>query len=247
MINVKNMIYELLAESTILRSRRGISVWLKSYDIKTYKINEDLSVDVDGDVSLSYRFLKLIPIKFGTIRGDFNCGGNSLSSLVGCPSVVGGDFKCSNNELTSLEGCPVEIGGAFYCSNNKLTSLEYCPVSVGGLFDCSGNKLVGLKYCPKEIVSDFDCDNNRLVSLEGGPFMVGGNFRCSYNQLTSMEYCPFSVGWGFSCIGNKLVESECFLYSSSAEQINQYYKNKNLNKKMQIDLVEKVVIKNKKI
>jgi len=36
----------------------------KKYDINNYTINDDMSISVEGDVNLSYRNLKSIPIKF---------------------------------------------------------------------------------------------------------------------------------------------------------------------------------------
>ena len=38
--------------------------WLKFYSIKNYTINEDLSVDVNGNVDLTGLVLSYIPIKF---------------------------------------------------------------------------------------------------------------------------------------------------------------------------------------
>ncbi len=75
----------------------------KKYNITNYTINSDGSIDVNGDVSLSYKGLSELPLKFG---------------------IVSGSFYCSNNNLTSLEGSPIELGGSFWCNGNKLTSLE---------------------------------------------------------------------------------------------------------------------------
>jgi len=38
----------------------------KKYDIKNYTINEDGTVDVDGDVYISSNYLDRIPLKFRT-------------------------------------------------------------------------------------------------------------------------------------------------------------------------------------
>ncbi len=60
-----------------------------------------------------------------------------------------GDLCLWDANLSSLEGCPKVIGGDFYCNNNKLTSLDGCPEEVGrdnhGSFDCSGNQIKDLK------------------------------------------------------------------------------------------------------
>jgi hypothetical protein len=102
--------------------------------------NSDGTWSSTGDVDLSSMNLKVIPVQFKEIKGDFRLYLNSLLSLVGCPEKVGGHFWCGASLLTSLEGCPKVIGGDFKCSDNLLTSLEGCPEKVGGWFDCSNNK-----------------------------------------------------------------------------------------------------------
>lgn len=56
---------------------------LKDLKIKDYKINNDLTVDVVGDVNLSGKGLTEIPVKFGVITGSFYCSNNQLTSLKG--------------------------------------------------------------------------------------------------------------------------------------------------------------------
>jgi hypothetical protein len=96
--------------------------------IKSYTINEDGTIDIDGTVSIVLQNITKIPIKFGKVTGDFYVCQNKLKSLEGSPYYVGGDFDCYSNKLTSLKGSPKEVGGSFYSSNNKLTSLEGMPL-----------------------------------------------------------------------------------------------------------------------
>ena len=104
--------------------RVGIEAWLKKYKVSNYIIIEDLSVDVNGGVDLSFKGLVEIPVRFGVVSGNFDCSANKLTSLVGCPTSVGGSFSCFWNRLVSLEGCPVKIGGSFDCNSNKLIDSE---------------------------------------------------------------------------------------------------------------------------
>jgi hypothetical protein len=88
--------------------------------LENYTINSDDTIDVNGNVNLSSRRLgdmEKLPVKFGKISGVFDCVGNNLITLEGCPNYVGGYFYCSSNNLTSLEGCPNYVGGYFYCDN----------------------------------------------------------------------------------------------------------------------------------
>jgi hypothetical protein len=83
-----------------------------------------LTVDINSSVDLFGAHLKTIPVKFGIIKGYFNCSYNQLTTLVGSPKEVNGGFYCSNNQLTSLIGLSKEVKGDFYCSNNQLTTLD---------------------------------------------------------------------------------------------------------------------------
>lgn len=60
--------------------------------ITNYSINDDLSVDVDGNVYISNKNLTEIPIKFNYIKRNFSCYSNKLTTLEFCPQSIGGDF-----------------------------------------------------------------------------------------------------------------------------------------------------------
>ena len=178
--------------------------FLEKYEIENTTINKDLTVDVNGNVSLWAKGLTEIPIQFGRVEGDFRCNDNNLISLKGCPKYVGGIFNCSNNQLTSLKGSPEEIGGSFYCRWNKLTTLEGCPKYVNLGFYCGNNQLTSLEGCPREIEGDFCCNNNQLSSLVGIPKKIGHQLDCTNNSdLKSLKgigvvhgkiYSDFFVG-----------------------------------------------------
>jgi hypothetical protein len=150
--------------------------WLHSMEIYDYDIYDGI-IHVVGDVDLYNKRLICIPVQFGYVSGNFNCGWNRLTSLEGCPSEVGGAFYCGDNQLKSLEGCPSEVGGNFKCHDNQLTSLEGCPSEVG---------------------DDFLCSFNYLKSLEGGPTEVGGGFYCSDNNFTvEPDHSGIKIGGKF--------------------------------------------------
>ena len=172
-----------------------------------YDCDDDIKVEKDL-VTADGKFL----IKFGVVKGNFNCNDNQLTSLEGAPQEVGGDFNCSYNKLTSFEGAPKKVSGSFYCYNNKPTSLEGAPQEVGGDFNCSFNQLTSLEGAPQEVGEDFNCSFNQLTSLEGAPQKVGRSFYCGDNQLTSLGGAPQKVGGGFYCYNNYLVFDETHFY-----------------------------------
>jgi len=129
----------------------GLPEYLKVFEdieklgIENYKFNDDFSIDVNGNVDLSFNDLTKLPFKFRNVSGDFYCNNNNLTSLEGSPKTVGCGFYCSANNLESLEGSPKTVGGDFYCVSNNLTSLVGGPETVGGDFYCVSNKLRSLK------------------------------------------------------------------------------------------------------
>ena len=161
----------------IKESKEDIDSICKKYGIENYTINEDGTVDVDGDVSIvgkivRDRFINIdltkLPLRFGKVSGKMQISFTKLTSLSGAPREVGGNFYCNNNKLTSLEGSPISVGGHFYCSNNKLTSLKGSPVSVGGGFFCNYNELTTLEGISQEIRGRLiDCGYNSLRNVRG--------------------------------------------------------------------------------
>ena len=171
----------------IMESKRDIHSICDEYGIIDYTINPDGSIDVDGNIILSYVFERgetKIPLKFAKVIGD---------------------FECNRNQLTTLKGSPKSVGGNFECSDNKLTSLEYCPESVGGDFDCSGNLLTSLEYCPESVGRNFYCYDNQLTSLEGLP-EIGGYINCRRNQITDFRGVSEFFEGLFYCEGNPIEE-----------------------------------------
>jgi hypothetical protein len=77
-----------------------ITKWLDEMGVTNYTINDDLTIDINGDVDLSHRDLDKFPsyVKFGRVGGYFDCSSNQLVSLNGSPIKVCGNFSCSNNK-----------------------------------------------------------------------------------------------------------------------------------------------------
>jgi len=149
-----------------MNNNENIKDICKEYGIINYTINDDLTIDVNGNVYLSRIGLTKLPLKFNKVIGYFYCSYNQLTSLDGCPKEVGGDFDCSSNNLTSLEGSPKEVGGYFSCSRNNLTSLEGSPKEVGGYFNCHLNPLPQeVIYNPKEEIKRLNREKKLNILL----------------------------------------------------------------------------------
>ena len=122
-------------------SKEDIHSLCKKYGTRNYTINEDGSIDVDGDFFLGGKGLTELPLKFGKVSGDFDCSRNQLTSLSGAPREVGGNFHCYKNKLTSLEGSPLSVGGYFYCYRNQLESLSGISKYISKGIDIETNQL----------------------------------------------------------------------------------------------------------
>ncbi len=126
-----------------LSTKQDIDDWFRDYNHDTedthlhYKINSDMSVDVQGYVNLNDTELQHIPINFNHIQGDFSCDDNNLTSLFGCPKAVTGSFYCHGNKLTTLEHGPTQVGRTYDCSNNPLLSLDHAPSIIHQALYCT--------------------------------------------------------------------------------------------------------------
>jgi len=153
----------------------------REYGITSYTINEDGTIDVDGDVNLTSKLLTKLPLKFRNVGGGFCCSSNQLTTLSGAPQTVGGDFRCSYNQLKTLEGAPQLVGGNFSCYDNQLTTLEGAPKSVGDGFYCSNNQLTNLE--------GLEFKSFKKIYLERNPvYLVVKNWINKGNREDLIEY-----------------------------------------------------------
>lgn len=185
-----------------LISRKEVQIILAKYHIEIsnhnnkigrYIINEDGSIDVDGNVIIRHANLKRIPFKFGRIYGDFTCSGLELMTLKGSPSYVSGSFVCKANNLTSLKHGPKYVGINYDCSVNKLQTLDGCATEVGRDLLCNNNCLINLEGSPEVIQGYFNCKNNKLKTLVGSPKELYGRFHVSHNLITNFEGSPQKI------------------------------------------------------
>lgn len=191
----------------------------------TVSIDDNGLVSCTGSVSMRKK-LRVLPVKFSHVDGNFFCQYNELTTLEGSPATVGGDFfcntsrnlttlkgapkrvdgqfRCDYSPITTLEGAPTYVGRGFWCYGTRITTLEHSPATVVGDFWCYGALLETLRGAPTSVSGDFCCNNNQLTSLEHAPTSVGKNFWCNNNQLTSLAHAPASVGAAFQCENNPL-------------------------------------------
>lgn len=131
--------------------------WLNDRKIRNYVINEDDTVDVNGDVNIFGERLRKIPIKFGKVTGNFDCSENNLRTLEGCPSYVGGNFTAHSNKLKNLIGGPEEVDGNYNACINDLNSLNGCAAEIGKNLYIDGNEDLKRLDTTSNIKGDIHC------------------------------------------------------------------------------------------
>ena len=105
-----------------------IERYCRKYNIDYYTITQDGKVDVDGPVYLGNIDLRILPLEFGKVNGNFECDHNQLTSLKGSPVEVGRSFHCSYNQLSDLIGGPKKVTyHTYYCTNNQIHNLKGIP------------------------------------------------------------------------------------------------------------------------
>jgi hypothetical protein len=76
--------------------------------INTPEILPRLTVEpnANGSVDVSYMHIGSLKnlILPDHVAGTFNCAGNGLVDLVGCPKRIGQNLSCTNNPIVSLHG-----------------------------------------------------------------------------------------------------------------------------------------------
>lgn len=186
------------------KTKEEVASQLLKLGIKSnFQINDDLSVDVQGNIDIRDRNLTYIPVQFNIVKGDFNCQKNKLLTLKGSPKEVNGSFDCAHNELISLEGAPHKTT-SFTCYRNKLTNLDYCPKNLI-VMDCRYNKITSLKGIPPTIEVLY-CGNNQIASLEEVTTAIR-YLKCDHNLLESVNLDPEIKKLSYLDISNNQIKT----------------------------------------
>lgn len=110
-------------DNNVYSKSNDIMKWLDKNNVCNYQLVQTKGygyvVDVDGDVSLRNLNLKLIQVKFGVVKGNFDCSHCNLLSLQGAPSIVYKNFNCSQNKLTNFKNLYIpKVNGNLYLQGN---------------------------------------------------------------------------------------------------------------------------------
>ena len=166
-----------------------IKAYIDEAGIKNYSINQDLSVNFNGDAVFDSRLCK-------TLKKDIvaNLGIFPFKIV-----LADGNLVIARMFLISLLNMPPKVRGTFDVSTNKLRNLIHCPSQIDGDFICKGNKdLIDLEHGPIEVGNDYDASYCGLHNVHGLPHKINGDLRLSNNQLRSLPH-------------NVEIEGNCYL------------------------------------
>lgn len=159
--------------------KRFITLDFELANVRNFTINDDLTIDVHGDVRDIRRLVanEHLLYQFGRVEGDFDVHGLGLVTLERSPHYVGGNFNCSDNNIRAFTCGPKKVMGNFISTDNEgIRYLAGCPDYVGGDFICSNNCLTNLEGAPSYVGGNMIFDNTDLLSLDGFKHMEGSLF-----------------------------------------------------------------------
>jgi hypothetical protein len=199
MKNIKTFegFWDFLIDKKRFKRQEIISICHK-LGIKNYTINDDSTVDVNGDLRLYLNQDKVeitkTLINFNKVDGDVDlsnfCNITGVNQIPFTFNEVTGTFILRHNKLVTLKGCPKKVGGDFNAACNLLNSLEGGPEKVGGNFIVNDNLLHSLVGSPRYVGYNFDASNNSIESLEGITTEIGGYLNIRYNKIKSFDNFP---------------------------------------------------------
>lgn len=132
---MKNLKDYILTENNFFKNlgigeKVQIEKWLKEHNVKNFTINDDLTIDVNGDLFIEDDLPDFI--NFNKVYADCTVWHTNVTTLRGVPKYVDGYFTCRRTSIESLEGCPIEIGNEFEVTyNKKLKNIDNLPQKVG--------------------------------------------------------------------------------------------------------------------
>jgi hypothetical protein len=142
---------------------KEIENWLDDYGVYHYKINKDLTIDVNGHTLLNHKGLTHLPYKFNRVLGDFSVSNSSITSLKNSPNFVGQDFNCSDTEITNLNFISHHIEGSIYCTTPTLKNIATMEFKYNGsFFHCAEKE----EHFLPEFINLYEKDENFGFSIE---------------------------------------------------------------------------------
>jgi len=192
--------------------------WCKKHIKGTFSVNNQGEVIVPKDLSFKNSIFGRFPVKFGTVKGNFECVNcENLVSLEGSPSYVRGNFLIGGcPSLESLDGAPTYVRQNFevnddeayrilskFLYNKAIRKPSRTPEEIDTALNHPKSKATTLDGIPKDLYVEgyFIIKSNSLVSLEIVPktITVEAGYAYTSENLVSLKGAPSHVEGSFEC------------------------------------------------
>lgn len=167
-------------------------------------VEEDGTINVDGDLNFDLYRDESIPIKLGTVTGSFINHDSKLKYLWNGPKRVEGSVEMTGSIIKSLSGGPEWIGEHLHLGGTKITSLKGIAKYIGGNVHFAGSNLKSLEGMPERLEGDLYTEATKIKSLKGSPKTIMGVFNASATPITSLEGGPEWVGDAYHVCHTKI-------------------------------------------
>lgn len=185
-----------------------IKWFLNTKYIMNYTIEDDGTVNVDGDVTLTGCGIGLqeCPVKFGVVKGNFTTNDVNFKTFKNFPTEVGGNLLIKMSlTVPDYTGFPAVIKGVASMKTIKAGSLKGFPQRIekfaeitvdgakhdlndlgdfgGGIYlNVEGGPLSNLSGLPRKVNGDLQIKARGVSSLEGFPEEVNGSVTIVMND-----------------------------------------------------------------
>jgi hypothetical protein len=174
-----------------LKTKQDIKNACYQLGITSIVINDDLTVDVNGNVDLKDTDLIELPVKFNRINGYFDVRYNqNLVNTDNFPVYVKDNLFASYCGIKELTDMPLEIGGSLDISFNELSEITFSKERA-----TLGKCKIGLNLYAQ---------NNYFYDLSENPFEVGQSIDLSYCKLYDMYGIQQTVNGLLNLNGNQI-------------------------------------------
>lgn len=101
-----------------------------------YHLRSDGLINVTGSVYIQEN--TPIKYKYASVTMHFICDHTKRSLIeIGTPQVVGGDFQCMDSMITTLRGCPKLVGRHFTIVGSEISDIsDVLETAIAGDFGC---------------------------------------------------------------------------------------------------------------
>jgi len=198
----------------------------------------DGAVDIDAMVDFHGLKMDKLPFKFGKVTNNFIVNDSKLKTLENFPDEVEGNLNLKGNDITSLKGCPKIVGGSLFIGAcDRLTSLEGISEELGALNIRRCRGLKSLHNIHKYIKKFNYTANIVNKDVLGGTIMIGPEGECFLEEAVLGIFLIPGISQVKAGIGNI---SKSYAQYGPWTIINNHLMNSNPNEDAMYDCQEEL-------